>query len=167
MRRFIESFLDARAILSPPREPTLPNPQLDDPESQDYADFGGEKGNYRIQHTLIPGLSRHKSSARLVNAYTYEGPASRTNTLKRGFSVSRFARALPAVPPGLCTLLLFAFRFRFENLPPMITKSKGGCFGTSSKRSYSVPWTRLTNASVAKGSMLNVIGETYSLTFYG
>jgi len=39
MRRFIESFLDARAILSPPREPTLPNPQVDDPESQDYADF--------------------------------------------------------------------------------------------------------------------------------
>jgi len=39
MRRFIESFLDARAILSPPREPTLPNPHVDDSESQDYADF--------------------------------------------------------------------------------------------------------------------------------
>jgi len=39
MRRFIESFLDARAILSPPKEPTLPTPQMDDPESQDYADF--------------------------------------------------------------------------------------------------------------------------------
>lgn len=26
-------------MLSPPREPTLPNAQVNDPESQDYADF--------------------------------------------------------------------------------------------------------------------------------
>ena len=103
---------------------------------------GGKKGDYRIHY--IPGLSRHKSLARLATACTYKGPASRTNISKRGFSVSRFARALPAVPPGLCTLFLFSFKLRLRNLPPMITKSKGECFWTSSKCSYSVPWTRLT-----------------------
>jgi len=74
---------------------------------------GSEKGDYRIQHTLAE-LSRYKSSARLVNACTYKGPASGTNTLKREFSVSRFVKALPVVPAGLCMLLLFLFKLRFE-----------------------------------------------------
>jgi hypothetical protein len=39
MRRFIESFLDARATYLPLREPTLPTVPLDDPESQDYGDI--------------------------------------------------------------------------------------------------------------------------------
>ncbi|KAJ3576462.1 hypothetical protein NP233_g425 [Leucocoprinus birnbaumii] len=40
MRRFIESYLDVRALLSPLREPILPTLQtVDEPESQDYGDF--------------------------------------------------------------------------------------------------------------------------------
>lgn len=39
MRRFIESYLDLRANFLPLREPTLPTPQIDDSESQEYASF--------------------------------------------------------------------------------------------------------------------------------
>lgn len=45
MRRFIESFLNARCKLLPlPPEPIIPTTHVDDPESQDY-DFGIDFGD--------------------------------------------------------------------------------------------------------------------------
>ena len=160
---YMTSWIDDRAIIElfHRKSRVIPVP------GRGWDNFCGEKGDYRIQYTLIPGLSRHKSLARSANACTYEGFASRTNTLKREFSISRFAKALPAVPPGLCTSFLFSFKLRFGNLPPMTTKLKGKCFWTSSSVRTASPGQGLRNASVTrntKGSMLNVIR---SLTFYG
>jgi hypothetical protein len=39
MRRFVESFLDARAAYLPLKEPVLSNTGADEPESQDYGSF--------------------------------------------------------------------------------------------------------------------------------
>lgn len=39
MRRFIESFLEARVKYLPLPEPTLPSTRVDDPDSQDYGNF--------------------------------------------------------------------------------------------------------------------------------
>jgi len=126
------SWIDDRAIIElfHRKSRVIPVP------GRGWDNSGGKKGDYRIQHTLAE-LSRYKSSARLVNACT--GPASRTNTLKRGFSASRFARASLAVPAGLCMLLLFLFKLRFENLPSMIKKSKGESF---QPRKHCLPVTK-------------------------
>jgi len=80
-----------------------------------WDNFFGKEGDNRIQYTLISLLLRHKILAILKNIQTYEGSASRTNILNRGFSISLFAKGLLAVLSILCILLKAWFKWSKEN----------------------------------------------------
>jgi len=81
----------------------------------EWDNFFDKEENNRIQYTLIPSLLRHKILAILENIQIYKGPALRTNTLNRGFSISLLAKGLSAIPPVLYILLKTWFKWSREN----------------------------------------------------
>jgi hypothetical protein len=60
---------------------------------------GGEPRYFRSKDTFVSVIERDWVCNDVKKSVTNEGPASITSTLKLGFSESRLATTLPAVPP--------------------------------------------------------------------